>query len=53
MKKLIILFLLISATCTGQIKDFFKYSTLYTSMTVGTSFVETEDYIAVNKVTKT
>jgi len=49
MKKLIILLLLINTICVGQIKDFFKYSTFYTSMTMGTSFVETEDYIAVNK----
>ena len=49
MKKLIILLLLISTICTGQIKDFFKYSTFYTSMTMGTSFTEDGDYIAVNK----
>ena len=49
MKKLILLFVLISTICNAQIKDFFKYSTLYTSMTVGTSFVETEDSISVNK----
>ena len=49
MKKLIILFLMISTICTSQVKDFFKYSTFYTSMTMGTSFVETEDYTAVNK----
>ena len=49
MKKLIILFLLISTIGTSQIKDFFKYSTFYTSMTMGTSFVETEDYTAVDK----
>ena len=49
MKNIIILLLLISSICTSQIKDFFKYSTFYTSMTMGTSFVETEDYTAVNK----
>ena len=53
MKKLLILFLIVSTVCTAQIKDFFKYSTLYTSMTMGTSFVETEDYIAVDKGLKT
>ena len=49
MKKLIILFLLISTICAGQIKDFFKYSTFYTSMTTNTSFTEREDYIAIDK----
>ena len=49
MKKLIILFVLISTICNAQLKDFFKYSTVYTSMTMGTSFIEDEDYIAVNK----
>ena len=49
MKKLIILFLMISTICTAQLKDFFKYSTFYTSMTMGTSFTEREDYIAINK----
>lgn len=49
MKKLIILFLMISTICTSQIKDFFKYSTFYASMTTGTSFVEQEDYRAVGK----
>ena len=49
MKKILILFLLISTVCTAQIKDFFKYSTLYTSMTMGTSFTESGDYIAVDK----
>ena len=49
MKNLLILFLFISTICTGQIKDFFKYSTLYTSMTMGTSMIEDENYIAVDK----
>ncbi len=49
MKKIIILLLLINSVCAGQVKDFFKYSTFYTSMTMGTSMVETEDYIAVDK----
>jgi hypothetical protein len=49
MKKIIILFLLISTFCDGQIKDFFKYSTVYTSMSMNTSFVEDEDYRAINK----
>ena len=33
-------------TCNAQ---FFKYSTFYTSMSMGTSMTEREDYIAVNK----
>ena len=49
MKKIILLFLLISTVCTGQIKDFFKYSTFYTSMTTNTSMIERENYIAVDK----
>ena len=49
MKKILLLLVLISTICNAQIKDFFKYSTFYTSMTMGTSFIETEDYIAVNK----
>ena len=49
MKKILILFLLVSTVCTGQIKDFFKYSTFYTSMTMETSFTENGDYIAVDK----
>ena len=49
MKKLILLFVLISTICNAQLKDFFKYSTVYTSMTMGTSFIEDENYIAVNK----
>ena len=49
MKKLFIIFLLISTICAGQIKDFFKYSTFYTSMTMGTSMTEREDYVAFDK----
>ena len=49
MKNIIILLLLISSICTSQIKDFFKYSTFYASMTTGTSFVEREDYRAIGK----
>ena len=49
MKYLILLFLLVSTVCTAQFKDFFKYSTIYTSMTMNTSMIETEDYIAVDK----
>ena len=49
MKNLLLLFLLISTVSTAQIKDFFKYSTFYTSMSMNTSFVEREDYRAVLK----
>jgi len=49
MKNIIYLFLLVSTIGTAQIKDFFKYSTFYTSMSMNTSFVEREDYRAVNK----
>jgi hypothetical protein len=49
MKKLLLLFLLISTITNAQIKDFFKYSTFYTSMNMGTSMIEDENYIAVDK----
>ena len=55
MKKIILLLvvLLISCAtpkkCCAQIKDFFKYSTFYTSVTTNTPFTEREDYIAVDK----
>ena len=46
---LLLLFIFITTIGNAQIKDFFKYSTFYTSMTMGTSFVEREDYIAIGK----
>tara|TARA_R110000824_G_scaffold149015_1_gene319058 strand:- start:4469 stop:5497 length:1029 start_codon:yes stop_codon:yes gene_type:complete len=49
MKKIIILFLMINICAQAQIKDFFKYSTFYTSTTMNTSFVERDDYIAIDK----
>jgi len=49
MKKIIILFLLINICAQAQIRDFFKYSTIYTSMTMSTPFTEDEDYMAVNR----
>ena len=55
MKKLLLLLviLLISCAtpkkCCAQIEDFFKYSTFYTSVTTGTSFIERENYIAIDK----
>ena len=49
MKQIIILFLLVCTVSTAQIKEFFQYSTFYTSMSMNTSFVEREDYRAINK----
>ena len=49
MKKILILFFLISTIGSAQIKDFFKYSTFYTSMSMNTSFIEKENYIAIDK----
>ena len=49
MKKLLLLVLLISTVCTAQLKDFFKYSTFYTSMSTNTSMIERGNYIAVDK----
>ena len=45
MKKLFIL-LLLPLLSFGQ---FFKYSTVYTSFTMGTSMVERENYIAIDR----
>ena len=42
------LFFLIPFLTFSQI-DFFKYSTLYTSMNIGTSMTEDEDYISIAK----
>ena len=42
------LFLLIPLLSFGQI-DFFKYSTIYTSMNINTSMVERQDYISIDK----
>ena len=44
--KYLLLILLFPLLSTGQ---FFKYSTFYTSMSLGTSMVERDDYIAVNR----
>ena len=50
MKKILILFILIcSVGYTQELKNFFKYSTFYTSIQTNTSFVEGEDYIAIDK----
>ena len=49
MKKILLALLLISTVCQAQIKDFFKYSTFYTSMTMNTSMTERGNYIAVDK----
>ena len=49
MKQLLLLFIFITTIGNAQIKDFFKYSTFYTSMTMGTSMAEREDYVAFDK----
>ena len=49
MKNIIILLILICTVGNAQIEDFFKYSTFYTSVQTNTSFVEKEDYIAIDK----
>ena len=49
MKNILYLLIFISTLCNAQIKDFFKYSTFYTSMNMNTSFVERDDYIAIDK----
>ena len=43
---LLILLLVGLFTCNAQ---FFKYATFYTSMSMNTSMIEDQDYIAVNK----
>ena len=48
-KTLLLLFLIVTICAQAQIEDFFKYSTVYTSMTMGTSFIEDEDYIAIDR----
>ena len=42
----LILVVLGMSTCFGQ---FFKYSTVYTSMSINTSMVEDQDFMAINK----
>jgi len=49
MKNILILLIFIGSICNGQVKDFFKYSTFYTSMSMNTSFTEREDYVAIDK----
>ena len=49
MKQLLLLFIFITTIGNAQVKDFFKYSTFYTSMTMGTSMAEREDYVAFDK----
>ena len=48
-RNLIILLFLISTIGCAQIKNFFKYSTFYTSMSMNTSMIERENYIAIDK----
>ena len=49
MKKIILILCLISICAQAQIENFFKYSTFYSSATVGSPFIEREDYIAIDK----
>ena len=46
MRKILLVLLFVPLITVGQ---FFKYSTLYTSMSLGTSMVERENYIAISK----
>ena len=48
MKNLILILLFCFSFANGQ-SNFFKYSTFYTSMSMGTSMTEREDYIAIDK----
>tara|TARA_R100000664_G_scaffold4627_1_gene9208 strand:- start:719 stop:1765 length:1047 start_codon:yes stop_codon:yes gene_type:complete len=48
MKNLILILLFCFSFVNGQ-NNFFKYSTFYTSMSMGTSMIEREDYIAIDK----
>ena len=50
MKKILILLLLICSVGNAQeLKNFFKYSTFYTSLSMNTSYIENQDYIAIDK----
>ena len=49
MKNILVILLLLCSVANSQIKNFFKYSTFYTSMSMNTSFVERGDYIAIDK----
>ena len=50
MKNTIFTILILFCTlANAQFNDFFKYSTFYTSVTMGTSMVERENYIAIDK----
>ena len=49
MKRIILILCLISICAQAQIENFFKYSTFYSSATVGSPFIEREDYIAIDK----
>ena len=48
MKNIIIIMLFCASVLSAQ-NNFFKYSTFYTSMSTGTSYIEDEDYIAIDK----
>ena len=49
MKNRILGILLLCISMLTAQGNFLKYSTFYTSMTMGTSFVERENYIAIDK----
>ena len=49
MKRILLILCLISICAQAQIENFFKYSTFYSSATVGSPFIEREDYIAIDK----
>ena len=49
MRIILILLLFVGICAQAQIQDFFKYSTIYTSMTMNTSFIEDEDYMAIDR----
>ena len=48
MKNIIYIILFCASVLSAQ-NNFFKYSTFYTSMSTGTSYIEDQDYIAVDK----
>ena len=53
MKNIIILLIFIGSACNAQVKNFFKYSTFYTSMNMNTSFIERDDIMVLKRVLQT
>ena len=54
MKKIILLLVIFLVSCATPKKccaqnNFFKYSTFYTSMSMGSSMIEDQDYRSINK----